>query len=117
MGTCPPDSEAVALRAMLSPLHLFAVLLLYPLIFSLVDSRTFLIETEDDMGMVETELNRGICIEYDYGSGPKKCGRGKCSECVNSKYVCVRCRRRLKVSRRRVRGRKGGRKGRRKHKG
>merc|ERR1712179_326157 len=89
-STCPPDSEAVALRAMLSPLHLFAVLLLYPLLFSsILDARTFLIETEDaidngaDTGSLEeyslpedfeivdeNRHNRGINIEY--GSRKKK---------------------------------------------
>merc|ERR1712179_434059 len=86
MGTCQRDSEAVpgATPNIETAMHLFAVLLLYPLLFSsLLDARTFLVKTggegidkgtdtgsldslepgepgeSEDMGMVET-LNRGL---------------------------------------------------------
>merc|ERR1712179_739618 len=48
MGTCQRDSEAVpgATPNIETAMHLFAVLLLYPLLFSsLLDARTFLIKT------------------------------------------------------------------------
>merc|ERR1712179_832867 len=108
MGTCPPDSEAVALRAMLSPLRLFAVLLLYPLLFSsILDARTFLIETEDgidngadtgsleeyplpeDFEMVDEDgHNRGIDISYGKNKNKKK---KKCKKWKKSrgKWRCI----------------------------